>query len=253
MGGGGGGILQGAQPRAPLVIRVLYSLRERLLRARMQGEARPVKTTVGVGARWGGVAAAGLLWVYAAMAFSASFSKGVSFDEGQQLAVGYNLWLHDDYRIEGANGDFIKRWATLPYLVSRPNFPGRDDANWRRAEPYEVGFKFFFEAGNRPEELLRQGARDGGAVGRGDGWLVFRWALVGVVWHGGRIDFAGAVCVQPAHAGVWAIVSTEMSITLSMLAATGCIWRLVHTVTAGRVAASLAVVGLLVLAKLSGS
>lgn len=184
------------------------------------------------------------------MAFTASAGKGVSFDEGQQLAVGYNIWLHNDYRIEGANGDFIKRWATLPYLVTRPNFVGRDDPFWRRAEPYEVGYKFFFEVGNRPEELLRQGRAMVVLLGVVTGWLVFRWsrALFGAA--GGLISL-GLFVFSPHMLAFGAIVSTEMSITLLMLAATGCIWRLLHTVTAGRVAVSLAVVGLLVLAKLS--
>jgi hypothetical protein len=59
-----------------------------------------------------------LLALYATMSLSASLHKGASFDEQEELAVGYNIWLHHDFRMEGANGDLIKRWATLPYLVT---------------------------------------------------------------------------------------------------------------------------------------
>lgn len=199
---------------------------------------------------WVGWAAAGLLIAYAAMAYSAALTKGLSFDEGQQLAVGYNIWLNDDYRIEGANGDFIKRWATLPYLVSRPNFVGRDDPYWRRAEPYEVGYRFFFGVGNRPEALLRQSRAMVVWLGVATGWLVFAYSkkLFGPV--GGLISL-GLFSFSPHMLAFGGIVSTDMSITLLLFAATGCIWRLLHEVTWGGLLLSLAVVGLLVLAKLS--
>jgi hypothetical protein len=126
-----------------------------------------------------------LLVAYAAMAYTASLAKGCSFDEAQQLAVGYNVWLNADYRIEGANGDFIKRWATLPYLISRPDFVDRDDPAWKRGDAYELGRRFFFDVGNQPERLLRQGRAMvvvlgvvaaprgnvcGAAAGGGGGW-----------------------------------------------------------------------------------
>lgn len=207
--------------------------------------ADPTRRSVGLG-----LAVAGLLIAYAAMAYSASLTKGLSFDEGQQLAVGYNIWLNDDYRIEGANGDFIKRWATLPFLVSRPNFVGRDDPHWRRAEPYEVGYRFFFGVGNRPEALLRQSRAMVVLLGVATGWLVFAYSkkLFGPV--GGLISL-GLFSFSPHMLAFGGIVSTDMSITLLLLASTGCIWRLLHEVTWGRVAVSLGVVGLLVLAKLS--
>jgi hypothetical protein len=235
---------------APLVIRSPAFIHGWLLRRQSRGLATPHKASARRGATWGGVAAAGLLIVYAAMAFSASLTKGVSFDEGQQLAVGYNIWLNNDYRIEGANGDFIKRWATLPYLVSRPKFVGRDDPYWRRAEPYEVGYKFFFEVGNRPEELLRQGRAMMVLLGVATGWLVFAWSRKLFGTAGGLISL-GLFVFSPHMLAFGAIVSTEMSIVLLLFAATGCIWRLLHVVTWGRVAVSLAVVGMLVLAKLS--
>ena len=56
--------------------------------------------------------------LYVAMSLTASLRKGLSFDEGEELAVGYNIWLHHDFRMEAANGDLVKRWATLS-----PNSP----------------------------------------------------------------------------------------------------------------------------------
>ena len=108
-------------------------------------------------ARWSVVAAVvALLVFYVGMALSASWQKGMSFDEGLQIATGYNIWLRNDLRIEAANGDLVKRWATLPLLLSKPAFPPVTDADWRVGRAYHVAFKFFFEQGNDPRDLLRQ-------------------------------------------------------------------------------------------------
>ncbi|MBI5770738.1 MAG: glycosyltransferase family 39 protein [Verrucomicrobia bacterium] len=201
-------------------------------------------------AGWVALAVTALLAAYAAMAFTASLQKGQSFDEGQQLAVGYNLWLRGDYRIEGANGDLIKRWATLPYLITRPNFPGTDDPYWLKAEPYLLAHRFFFELGNRPEALLRQGRAMMVLMGVALGLLIFRCARELFGPEGGLVSLA-VFAFSPHALAFGGIVSTDLSITLLLFAATWCIWRLLHEVTAGRVLASLGVFALLVLAKLT--
>jgi 4-amino-4-deoxy-L-arabinose transferase-like glycosyltransferase len=193
---------------------------------------------------------AALLSLYAVLSWTASLRKGVSFDEGQQLAVGYNLWLRNDYRIEGANGDLIKRWATLPYLWSRPNFPDRSEPAWQAAEPYELGHRFFFDLGNRPEALLWQGRAMMALLGVATGWLVFLAAreLFGRI---AGLIAVGLFAFSPNMLAFGGIVSTDMSITLTLFGTTWCVWRLLHELTPGRLLASLAFTGLLVLAKMT--
>ena len=98
-----------------------------------------------------------LLALYAAMTLSAARVKGTAFDEGAQLITGYNIWLHGDYRTESANGDFVKRWATLPYLWTRPKFVSTTGPSWRAGDPYWAGERFLFELGNGADSLLLQG------------------------------------------------------------------------------------------------
>ena len=81
---------------------------------------------------------AGLLAIYAALALVASTGKGVSFDEAEQIAVGYDIWVRHDFRLETANGDLVKRWATLPLLISRPTLPGTSDLRWRQGDRNSV-------------------------------------------------------------------------------------------------------------------
>jgi hypothetical protein len=195
---------------------------------------------------WAAVAA--LLATYAAMAFTASLGKGVAFDEGLQLAVGYNIWLNHDLRIEGANGDLVKRWATLPYLISRPKFVGADDPLWKQSRGYELAQKFLFEIGNQPESLLRQARAMVTLLGVATGLLVFLCSreLFGPV--GGLISLA-IFTFSPSMLAFGGIVSTDMSITLTLFASTWCVWKLLHEITWRRFAASLTWVGLMVLAK----
>ncbi len=196
------------------------------------------------------LAVAALLAVYATMAFTASLGKGQSFDEGLQLAVGYNIWLNDDFRIEGANGDLIKRWTTLPYLVSRPHFPSKSNSYWKHGMPYELAHRFFFQLGNRPEALLQQARAMNVLLGVAAGLLVC-WCAREIFGAVGGLVSLTVFAFSPHMLAFGGIVSTDMSITLTLFGSTWCIWRLLHRVTAWRLAVSLGCFGALVLAKVT--
>ena len=87
---------------------------------------------------------AGLLALYVAMALSASWQKGPAFDELPHLTAGYNVWLNHDFRFDPGNGDFVKRWAALPLVFSRPGFPPRSNPDWRQNDIFATSFRFFF-------------------------------------------------------------------------------------------------------------
>jgi hypothetical protein len=198
--------------------------------------------------RWGALAVFALLGLHATMAWTASLHKGLSFDEGLQLAVGYNLWHNHDFRIEGANGDLIKRWATLPYLISRPNFVGTDDLFWQKGVPYELAFRFFFEIGNWPESLLQQARAMVTLLSVATGLLVFRCSRDVFGLAGGLVSVA-LFAFSPHMLAFGGIVSTDMSIVLTLFGSTWCVWRLLHEVNATRLALSTGFIALLVLAK----
>jgi hypothetical protein len=198
--------------------------------------------------RWRALVVFALLGLYATVSWTASLSKGLSFDEGLQLAVGYNIWLNDDLRLEGANGDLIKRWATLPYLVSRPRFVGADNRFLKAGAPYELAFGFFFESGNPPEWLLQQGRAMVALLGVATALLVF-WCSRAVFGFAGGIISLGLFVFSPHMLAFGGIVSTDMSIILTLFGCTWCIWRLLHEVSIVRVVLSLGFFALMVLAK----
>ncbi|MBI5691644.1 MAG: hypothetical protein HZC55_16295 [Verrucomicrobia bacterium] len=189
-----------------------------------------------------GLGVALLLGVYAVLADGAATTKGVSFDEGLQLAVGYNVWRTGDHRAEGANGDLVKRWATLPFLLWRPRLIGPED---------QMGRIFLFEQGNSPEQLLRQGRRMVLLLGVLTGGLVFWAARQALGGAAGWIALTLYVS-SPHLVAFGAIVSTDMSVTLALFGGTVAVWALLHRVTVASLGWSLCSAGLLALAKLSG-
>lgn len=199
-------------------------------------------------APWTTLVVAALLALYAVMALGASLNKGPSFDEEQQLALGYNIWTHHGFRMENANGDLIKRWTTLPYLLSRPHPVANDSIYRRDARPYRFGFEFFFQSGNLPEWLLLQGRAMNVLLGMLAGWFIFYCAreLFGPL--GGIFSLIFFV-FSPHMLAFGGLVSTEISVCLTMLGAVWSVWRLLHRVTWGRLGLGLGFVSLLVLAK----
>ena len=188
------------------------------------------------------------LGAYAVMTIAASRAKGLSFDEGLQLAVGYNIWLNSDLRIEGANGDLVKRWATLPYLLSRPKFVTQTDPDWKASRAYELAHRFFFELSNRPESLLLQGRLMIVLLGLATGLWIFKWSREIFGALGALISLA-VFTFTPAMLAFGGIVSTDMSITLTLFGTTWCVWRLLHEITWARLIGSLVMTSLMVLAK----
>ncbi len=198
--------------------------------------------------RWTLLTVIALLGLHAVLAWTASLRKGPAFDESLQLAVGTNIWRHGDYRIEGGNGDFVKRWATLPYLLTRPRFVDARDPHLLGSAPYELGHRFLFELGNVPELLLAQARAMIAVLSVILGILVFVWSRALFGNAGGLLS--AALCAFSPHFLAFAgTVSTDLSISLMLFAATACIWRLLHRVTPARLLFSLLVFGLLALAK----
>ena len=207
-------------------------------RARPQGRTR----------WWVHAAVTALLIFYAAMTLSAARHKGLAYDEGEHIAIGYDMWLRRDFRMETANGDLVKRWATLPLLISRPKFVPPDDSTWLEAAAYSVGFRFFFANGNDPRSLLLQCRAMIALLGVATGLLVFVCSRELFGTTGALISLVVFV-TSPSMLAFGGIVCTEMATCLTLLGATWSVWRLMWRVTWRRLAASLTFVALLVLSK----
>ncbi|HWC00559.1 MAG TPA: glycosyltransferase family 39 protein [Bryobacteraceae bacterium] len=191
-----------------------------------------------------------LLGLYASIALLASRHKGPSFDEAEEIAVGCDIWFRHDFRMEAANGDLVKRWATLPFLLFRPKFPSRRDPNWREGHPYALGYGLLYRSGNRLEEMLLRARTMNALLGIGLGVMVFICSREIFGPRGGLVS-AALFSLSPHMLAFGGMVSTEISTCLMLLGSVWSLWRLLHRISWGRLAASLAFVSLAYLAKLS--
>jgi len=192
-----------------------------------------------------------LLLVHAALALTAISRRGFAMDEIDHLTMGMSEWVTHDYRVDTANGDLIKRWASLPLLATGARFPGgpRDPA-WRGADYFRLGGEFFFRSGNDPDRMLLAGRSMAVLLSVALGLLVFSASRRLFGTAGGLLSLLlYALCpVMLAHA---AMVTTDLSLAFTLSAATAAVWRLLHRVTWGALALGGAAVGLLFLAKLT--
>jgi hypothetical protein len=214
----------------------------------MLPNAQPVKGAVLAVRRRAWIAVGVLLAIYVGLALWAVRVKGAAFDEGEHLFSGYNIWLRSDFRMETANGDFVKRWVTLPYLFTRPKFVSTTGPAWRSGDAYWAGSRFLFELGNDADSLLRQGRVMILLLGIATGLLVFVCARDLFGWGGGVLAL-GVFVFSPNMLAFGSIVSTEMSLCFALLGSTWLVWRLLQRITWRRIAGSLAIFALLVLSK----
>ncbi|HXC01196.1 MAG TPA: glycosyltransferase family 39 protein [Opitutaceae bacterium] len=194
--------------------------------------------------------AAVLLAGYFIMAVSASREKGPAFDETDHLAAGYNAWLNHDFCLDPGNGDFVRRWATLPLLFSKPAFPPLSDSNWRNAQSFGVGHEFLFSLGNDPASILLPCRCMVALLGVVLGALIFACSrkLFGDL---GGIFSLGLFVFCPHMLAYGALVTTDLAFALALLASTWFIWLLLHRVTWAGLMGSLLAFSLLLISKVS--
>ncbi len=193
-------------------------------------------------------AVAVLLSLYAVAAFSASRHKAQAFDEGEHIAVGYDMWVRRDFRMETANGDLVKRWATLPLLVVRPKLPPTSAGSWLGCYPYRFAYDFMFGQGNDPQRILLYCRSMVVLFGVALGLMIFMLSSELFGSAGGLISLALYV-TSPSMLAFGGIVSTELTTCIGFLGASWSSWRLLQEVTWRRLAVSLGFCAFFVLSK----
>jgi hypothetical protein len=191
-----------------------------------------------------------LLAAYFLMAVSASRTKSNTFDESVHITAGYNAWALKDHRFDPGNGDFVKRWAALPLLFSKPNLPSLESENWRTAQFVFFSRDFLYNAGNDPAKILSQTRPMVTLLGVLLGVVVFACSrsLFGNV--GGLISVTVfAFCPNMLAHG--ALVTTDLALTLLLFTSTWFLWRLLHLVSWFNLIGSLLAFSLLVVSKMS--
>jgi len=197
--------------------------------------------------------AAGLvagLSLYVLMAVTAASDKSNTFDEIAHLTAGYSYWAFNDYRLQPENGNWPQRIAAAPAVLGGAAFPSRDEPAWQLADMWGVGDRFFFGVGNDIDRWLWLGRFLIALVGAGLGAVTFCWARQLTGPMGGWLAL-GLFVLSPTMLAHGALVTSDMSAALGLVAACGALWWLLHRVSAVTLAASVLAVTWLALAKFS--
>jgi hypothetical protein len=174
-----------------------------------------------------------LLTAFVALAVLSVRDESIAYDELFHLAGGYSYWQTDDYRIHPTNGNLVQRWLTLPFLVSRPQFPGLDQEDWHFPDAMgkDMAAQFFHDTGNDGTALLRQARLMNLALAVALGVVVYRWSRRLFGGGGGLVSLT-LYCLCPTVLAHGTLATSDVAAALSFLLAVAGVWAVLHRLTA---------------------
>lgn len=189
-----------------------------------------------------------LMW-YFFSSVSAVVDKSMTFDEMMHLTAGYTTWKLGDFRVMPENGILPQRWAGIPLLFGKTNFPDFDQDAWRKSAK-SIGDQFFYFVGNDEHTMLTRGRTMIALFGVALGAVVFFWArsLLGLA---PALVSLGLYAFCPTMLANGPLVTSDLAVALFLLASMFCIWLVLHRVTWKTLLVGSLVMGCLFVAKFS--
>lgn len=183
---------------------------------------------------------------------SATRELGVTTDELVHVTGGFSYWKFNDYRLQPENGNLPQRLAGLPWVLdgARMDITGPDSHAWPESDVWHIGHAFFFRTGNNTDYLLLLSRAVMALTGTALGLLIFAWSRA--LWGdaGGLLSLAlYAFCPNfLAHAP---LATSDVTMTLCLLAACGAFWRQTRSLDGQSLTASVLATALATVAKFS--
>ena len=182
--------------------------------------------------------------LHAAMALTAVNTKSPTFDEPQHLTAGYSYFVTNDFRLDPESGNLPAVWAALPLLFDNLKFIPTNDRGWQRGEEGRTAHQFLYEAGNDPDQMLRQARVMMSIFGAALCLLIYYIArqLFGMI--GGLIAEI-IVAFDPNFLAHSPLVTSDVPAAFFFTASVWTCWRLFQKITpASLLLAALSVSGL---------
>jgi hypothetical protein len=195
-------------------------------------------------------APAALLLVYFVAATTAWSGKCVTFDETFHIVSGYSYWLFGDFRLHPSNGNLPQRWAALPLLWLKPEFPSRDQANWRHADKWRLGQQLLYSSSVSAERQVSAGRAMIVLVSLAMGLLIFHWTEQ--LWGRGGAWLALLLFTFcPTMLSHGTLITSDAMAAFFFLAVQCALWTWLQRVTWPRVLVSSLLMAGLMLSKFS--
>ena len=197
-----------------------------------------------------GRVAAGLLAAYWLTAVTASVNLSPAGDEVAHVTGGVAYWRFGEDPLQPENGNFPKRWMTLPLVVGGVHWPATRGPLAEGTAINAVGSDLFFHAGNRAAVLLLGARAMIALLGVGLGALTWWWARR--LWgDAAGLLAAGVFALAPSMLAHGGLATSDMAVSVTLLAAVTAYWVLLERVTRGRLVACGGALALLALSKMS--
>ena len=199
---------------------------------------------------WAGAAAALLLALHFAMAVCSKRQESTTCDEIAHLTGGYTYWKFNDYRLQPENGNLPQRWVALPVWIRGSRFPDLGHPYWSVSDAWAMGHEFFYETGEDHFPKLMAARAMTALMSVATGALIFCWSrrLFG---DAGALVSLAFFAFSPTFLAHGGYATSDVCISLFMLASIGAWWRHLREPGAGGFALSAAVFSLACLAKFS--
>jgi hypothetical protein len=199
---------------------------------------------------WAAAAVALILALHFAMAVLSKRHESTTSDELVHVTGGYSYWKFDDYRLQPENGNLPQRWVALPIWLSGAKFPDLDQPYWKKSDAWVMGHEFFYETGEDHFPKLMAARAMTALLSVATGLLIFCWSrkLFGTAGAFVSLIFFAFSPTFLAHGGY---ATSDVCISLFMLASIGAWWRHLNMPDGGGFALSAVVFGLACVAKFS--
>jgi hypothetical protein len=199
---------------------------------------------------WAAAAVAALLALHFAMAVSSKLQECTTSDELVHVTGGLAYWRFNDYRLQPENGNLPQRWVALPAWIAGAKFPDLDQVWWRKSDAWVMGHEFFYETGEDHFPRLMAARAMTALFSVATGALVFCWSRRLFGTAGGFVSLA-FFAFSPTFLAHGGYATSDVCISLFMLASIGAWWRHLETPGAGAFVLSAVVFGLACVAKFS--
>jgi|CZKI01.1.fsa_nt_gi hypothetical protein len=199
---------------------------------------------------WAAAAVALLLGLHFAMAVGSKRHESTTSDELVHVVGGFAYWRLNDYRLQPENGNLAQRWVALPVWLKGATFPRLDQPYWGVSDAWVIGHEFFYETGEDHFPRLMAARAMTALLSVATGFLVYCWSrrLFG---RAGALVSLAFFAFSPTFLAHGGLATSDVCITLFMLASVGAWWRHLETPGAGPFALSALLFGLACVAKFS--
>ena len=217
----------------------------------MSVPVRPAEPALPRRVLWAAVAF--LLLGFALLSLRMAATTSPTFDEPDQLAVGYASLTQGRHPYSVVNLRLSQVWSALPLLALDPPLGFPDAAQQQAGSVYNIGYGrlFVFANNHPPETIVFAGRCMVVLLGVALGWVLFAWSRR---LHG---DLAGLLTLTlytgfPLVIAHSAVATTDIASTLFFTLAMLAIWHLLHRISPGNLAWAALATGALAATKISG-